>query len=315
LRPFLLVPLSAILCVVASVAAAQPIAGPGVRDIVEFTNIVQPANQDDDALHDQVSPDGSSAFIVTRKADVASDTNRYEIQLLDLLPAHLAERRIPSPATVFSTAAIHDNSFGAPALQNVQWHDARRLVFLARLGTGTFQVYALDVLTRKLVQLTHDTNPIVSYAVSQDLRRVVYAAQVPNLPLHEGDHAVVVGNHSFWAVKFGTQNMVSQDWKFRYFLAETASSQFPRALGGAFPSSSRPLVSISPNGLWALLPELDASRLLEWKKRYPMIAELWEEYPTRPVALFHEFPEPAAASDDGLASGRRYGENRVGRAR
>ena len=78
-----------------SVTAAPSLEGPSVRDVVEFTKILQPDDQNDDALQDQVSPDGSHAFIVIRKADIDSDTNRYRIQLLDVRPDHLAAQTTP----------------------------------------------------------------------------------------------------------------------------------------------------------------------------------------------------------------------------
>jgi hypothetical protein len=54
-----------------------------------------------------------------------------------------------------------DNSID-PAVQDVHWHGDQTLVFLARLDGKSLQVYSLDVPDRKLVQLTHEANPIVS---------------------------------------------------------------------------------------------------------------------------------------------------------
>lgn len=258
--------------------ALQPV-GPTVRDVVEFKRIILPTNQEDDALPEQVSPDGKRAFIVTRQAEVGSDTNCYEILLLDLTPDRLAAQRTPSPETIFSVKPQHDNRSFPTAFQNVQWHGNHTLVFLARLKGGASQVYSLDVGTRKLVQLTHDANPILSYAVSQDLRRVVYSVQVPNPPLKAGQHAVVVGRQSFWAVKFGQEDMRSQDVVFRYFVSDVSSLR-PRPLGDAFPAPIRgwPVVSMSPDGRWAILPRWEAQRLNAWARDYPRVAELSRTY-------------------------------------
>lgn len=279
MRSILLAPLCVLLCALASAEAVQPSVGPSARDVVEFTQIVQPRNQKDEALRDQVSPDGTQAFIVTRKADVSSDKNLYEIQVLNVTPQQLAAQREPVAVTVLSVAVGQDNSFAVPAVQDVQWHGNRTLVFLARLDGESFQVYRLDVPKRELVQLTHETNRIVSYAVSQDFQRVVYAAQIPNPPLIEGAHAVVVGSQSFWGVKFGQHDLVAQDWRYRNFVADVASRRLPRALGEAFAEGgTRPPVSISPDGRWALLPRYEATRLAGWVRQYPLIAKLSKKF-------------------------------------
>ena len=279
MRPLLIAPLCALLGVIVNAVAAQPLAGPSVREVVEFKRIVQPADQDDDALHEQVSPDGKQAFIVTRQADVDSDKNRYDILLLNVAPDRLAIQRAPSPLTIFSTAVDNDNSGILSAMRNVQWHGDQTLVFMARLNGESFQVYSLDVPTRKLVQLTHEKNLIVSFAASRDLRRVVYAVQVPNPPLKDGAHSVVVGRQSFWAVKFGQRDLVAQDHVFQYFVSDTASPRPPRALGEAYVDHNGvwPTVSVSPDGRWAVLPRWEPERMAGWERDYPMVAELSHE--------------------------------------
>lgn len=270
-----LAPLCALLGALADTAVAGPLSGPTVREVVEFTHILQPANQNDDILHAQVSPDGSRAFIVTRKADVASDINHYEIQLLDLVPSHLAAQRAPAPVVVCAVAASKDNFIGTPAIQDARWADERTLVFLGRLSDAPAQVYSLDVNARQLVQLTHEANLIVSYDVSADRRRVVYAVQVPNPPLREGQHGVVVGNHSFWSVKFGDQGPLHQERVYQFFVADAASRHAARALGNPFPqgNGAKPIVNMSPDGRWALLPRYEPERLAAWRRAYPLVEE------------------------------------------
>lgn len=277
---FALAPLCALLGAVGDVAVAQPLPGPTVREVVEFTHIIQPAHQNDDVLHEQVSPDGAQAFVVTRKADVASDRNRYDIQLLDLVPAHLAAQHVPAPVTVFSVAAANDNFIGTPAVQDVRWADDRTLVFLARLNDAPAQVYSLDVPERKLVQLTHEANLIVSYDVPKDHRRVVYAVQVPSPPLREGQHGIVVGSQSFWGIKFGQLGPFYQDRVYQFFVADAASRQPARALGNAFAqqNGSKPVVDVSPDGRWALLPRYEPQRLAAWRRQYPLVEESAKTY-------------------------------------
>jgi dipeptidyl aminopeptidase/acylaminoacyl peptidase len=271
------------LCMVLSVtgcaATASPLVGPTVRDVVEFKRIIQPYNQNEDALPEQVSPNGKRAFIVTRQADVGSDINRYEILLFDMTPDQLATRGDARPVTIFSVAVANDHGAFPAAVQDVQWHGDATLVMLARLKDGSPQVYSLDIPTREVVQLTHEADPILSYSASTDLQRVVYSVQVPNPPLKAGQRAVVVGRQSFWGVKFGQTDMSQQDYVYQYFVTDTASSR-TRPLGPAFPEQSpaRPIVSISPDGRWALLPRWEPGRLAAWAHDYPEIAELSRTY-------------------------------------
>jgi dipeptidyl aminopeptidase/acylaminoacyl peptidase len=279
MRSTFIAPLCIFLSVAGNAANALPPVGPTVRDVVEFKRIIQPYNQDEDALPEQVSPDGKRAFIVTRQAEVDSDTNRYEILLFDVTPDHLAKQGEARPETIFSVAVEHDSVAFPSAVQNVQWHGDGTLVMLARLKDGSPQVYSLDVHTRQVVQLTHEANPILSYAASQDLQRVVYSVQVPNPPLKAGQRAVVVGRQSFWGVKFGQTNMDAQDYVYQNFVTDTASSR-TRPLGPAFPAQvpAWPVVSIPPDGRWALLPRWEPDRLAAWAHDYPRIAELWQSF-------------------------------------
>ncbi len=262
-------------------AAVRTPAGPTVRDIIEFTRLSQPNSTDDQAIQEQVSPDGRQAFIVTRKADVASDRNRYEIQLLDLSPDRLADRRVRAPETVYAFEADRDAYYNDPAIQQVRWWDDGSLIFMGRLQEGVHQLYRLVLATRELVQLTRESRPVVSYAASRDLRRLVYAVQVPNPPMKEGAHSIVIGNQSFWSVKFGQQRLVGQVRKYRYYVADIGSSQPPRPLGEPFFGSNyaSPVVSISPDGRWALLPRYESTaRTLEWSRQYPMLEALAQNY-------------------------------------
>lgn len=262
--------------VVVSTAAASSGTGPTVREVVEFTRIVQPRDSDANALQTQVSPDGRRAFIVTRTADVASDRTVFRILLLDLAPERLDARRSATPRRLLTIAAARDPSYLDPAIQDVRWVGARTLVFLGRVNGGVNQAYRLDVRTARLAPLTRETLHIVSFAVSDDLRHVVYVAQIPKPPLGPGAQSVVVANQSFWTVKFGQTDLRAQDRQYRYFATSVDGRGPARPLGPVFPESSSqaPGVSISPDGRWALLPRYEPGRQLTWAGQYPLVAEL-----------------------------------------
>ncbi|EGJ12171.1 S9 family peptidase [Rubrivivax benzoatilyticus] len=263
------------MAVVSACRSAERI-GPTVQDLVEFTRIEQPRNSDADALQTQVSPDGRRAFIVTRTAEMATDRNLFRILLLDLDPQRLQAQRPAEPRTVLTIAARRDSSYLDPAIRDVRWVGPETLVFRGRVDDGLDQVYRVDVGTGRLAALTSETLPIVSFAVSDDLRQVVYVAQIPKPPLPTGARSVVVGNQSFWSIKFGQGDMRAQDRQYRYFVASRDGGRQARPLGPVFPESSSqpPGVSISPDGRWALLPRYEPERQLAWADEYPLVGEL-----------------------------------------
>ena len=275
----LLLALSAQAASLAQATASAPTAlGPTVQQVVEFTRIIQPRDQDEDALRQQIAPDGEHALIVTRRADVRSDENVFEILLLDVRPERLAGRRHAPPRKVLTVRALQDEYYADPFIQDARWSGSRTIVFRGRLHDQPFQVYSVDVMTRQLNQLTFGSGHIVSFDVSRDLQRVVYAAQVPNPPMQPGAHSVVVANQSFWSVKFGQHDLRAQRRRYRYFVAECGSHKPARPLGAAFDEGSgfEPRVSISPDGRWALLPRYEPGRQLAWARQYPMVAQATE---------------------------------------
>lgn len=275
----LLAPLLAGLLAMSPAACVHAAHGPAVRDIVEFTAFVQPQNYDSETLRRQVSPDGTRAFIVTRQANVASDRNRYEIRLLHISPEALAKAQPAAPEVVLAFESDRDPNYADPAIDQVRWWDDQSLLFMGRMKDGQQQVYRLDLTTRDLRQLTHATTPIVSFAVSADLGRVIYAAQVPNPPLKDGARSLLMAGQSVWSAKFGQNRLQGQIQKYGFFVAEAGALR-PRALGAPFvlANLAAPVVSISPDGRWALLPRYEPQRTLEWSRQYPMFGEIVSTY-------------------------------------
>ena len=249
--------------------------GPTVQEVVEFTRLIQPRDGDADELRAQISPDGTRAFVVTRKAAVARDVNRYEILLLDVRPGALASGRHETARTILSVDAADDQDDIVPAVTDVRWAGDRDVVFRARMGGRLDQAYRVDVASGQVTQLTFDTRPVVSFAVSDDFRRIVYAVQVPHPPMAAGARSVVAANQSFWSVKFGQNLLRSQDRHFQY-MTVAAGDVAAHPLSPPTPAQSGfyQSVSLSPDGKWALLPRFVPSRQAEWAGRYPLIGAL-----------------------------------------
>lgn len=253
--------------------------GPTVQEVIEFTRIIQPVKLDDDTLQTQISPDGEQLFIVTRKADVAADRNRFEILLMDVSPARLAALKAmsaaPVPTRLLTVEAAHDKADAHPSLRDARWVGNRTIVFRARMNDEPYQVYRVDVHTRKVSQLTYAPLGVVAFDVPDDLRRVVYLTHEPNPAIAPGARSVIAGAKSFWSVHSQQDNLEAQLRRYQFYLAEAGSRTPARSLGASFAESSNgtPRASISPDGRWLLLPKYRADRQLAWGQLYPAVAE------------------------------------------
>ncbi|MBX3621270.1 MAG: hypothetical protein KF891_14970 [Rhizobacter sp.] len=245
-----------------------------MRQVVEFTRIIQPQDLDHDTLQSQISPDGRQAFIVTRKSEVHTDTNHFEILLLDLDTKRLAARPAdPRPQLLYEVTAREDSDEADPALRDVRWAGNDTLVFRARLHDRPHQAYRLEVASRRLTQLSFEPLGVVGFDVSRDLRWVVYIAPVLNPPLAAGSRSIVVGTRSYWSVHFGQTGTRTQQRRYRYWVTR-AGSRTARPLGGPFAESSGgwQAPSFSPDGRWVLLPRYEPQRQVAWGMQYPPIA-------------------------------------------
>ncbi len=265
-------------CAANPAPAASP--APTVRDVVTFTRIVQQRQLEVDTLTGQLSPDRRRAVIVTRTADVLRDMNLYEILLLDLRPDRLAKGEPAKPERLLRVEAPEDNDYSTPFVRELRWVGDQTVVFRGRLSDAPYQVYSLDVTTRRLSQLTFEVHGIASFAIAADLSRVVYATPVPNPPMVPGARSLVVDNKSFWSVKFGQNDLRSQQRKYQYVANESGSRNPGRKLGPVVGEIGAvfPPLSISPDGRWALIPRFDPIRQPEWASRYPLVGEISARY-------------------------------------
>lgn len=278
----LLQPILAMALTTGAAAAASAAAGtgPSVTDIVEFTRLMAPAASSEEQLRRQVSPDGTRAFILTRRANTRTDRNRYDILLLDLRPQRLATGRYEAPVSVASLEPVVDDYSGYGSVNDLRWAGNRTIVFRARLRDELYQVFQVDTATRALTQLTFSPTGVIAFATSDDLHTVLYAARVNNPPLKAGHRSVVVGNQSFRSVMQGQNEPMAQVLRFRYHVAERDRARKPRTLGtDVFELiTPYPLMSLSPDGRWAVLPHDEPQRHQGWIRDYPLVAEATRQF-------------------------------------
>lgn len=256
--------------------------GPSVRDVVEFTRLVQPSNFNACALQQWTSPNGRRAFVVTRRAEVDSDSNYFNILLLDLEPSRLEAGRPRSQEVLLSVASNRDNYYLHPSLSDVAWVDDGTIVFRARMDNGPFQVYSLNIATRRVTQLTRSDRPILSFSVSRDLRRVVHVSLLENPFVPAGARAGVVANSPTYHVLFpSTEDRLYEVRRVQYFVSDSQSGDGPRALGEPFTmQADPPHMIVDASGSWALLkfPETNPEPLRRWAARYPDVAQNLRRY-------------------------------------
>jgi dipeptidyl aminopeptidase/acylaminoacyl peptidase len=252
--------------------------GPTTRDVVGFTQLVFDRNTQDPnpALQRQISPQGQSAFIVTRRGSIDSDKNRFELLLLDLDHQRLAAGSQRAPELLFAVESTVDQSFVEPSLDGARWLDDSVIVFRARVRDAVHQVYSLNVKTKAVRRLTFSDSEVLTFDVSSDLKRIAYAVR-ERVPLRSpGARSIVVDNRPQYSVLLSETDPSREELRYRLFATGTTRDSKPRALGeGFFSEHHAPVVSVSPDGQWVLfkIPEPDQQRTRDWISRYPKIGD------------------------------------------
>jgi dipeptidyl aminopeptidase/acylaminoacyl peptidase len=267
--------------IAASSSAFAVPTGPNVKEIVEFTRIVHPSSaENSNGLRAVRSEDGRRAFVVTMRGNLATNRNQSELLLLDADPSRLAVARPRPYVSLLLAESPPEERLTLPPIMDAHWVSNSVIVFRAQLKGKPFQVYSIDVETRRLTRLTYSDRPIWSFRVSDDLKRVVYAAMEDSRPAPRGAASVVVENLGPIYTHFYP---LAQRWRYRYFVVETRAGSVPRPLGDPFFSSGPPSpTAISLDGQWTVLkvPEVDGQRVRDWIERYPRVAKQFSELPT-----------------------------------
>ena len=114
------------------------------------------------------SPDRKRFLIRLKRGNVDRDVVEYRLLLYETSKVFA-----PSNGELLLRMASSSNR---EAIQQVRWLDNQSVLFLGENPGGIPQVYRLDVLTRRLKQLTHHATPVVSYDASRDGQEIVYEA-------------------------------------------------------------------------------------------------------------------------------------------
>ncbi len=158
-----------------------------VKDAVEMTRLraVDGKNGSEIAVF---SPDGGKMAIAVRRGRVASGVN----ESLVLVYSTNDTRGVTTAADTVARATTTGND---DAISDLTWlGDSRHLAFRQMDSAGITQVYTAELESHRRTQLTHDSNSVLSFAVSPN-NDVLYATRLPDADSgwgHRSGEAIVV---------------------------------------------------------------------------------------------------------------------------
>ena len=198
------------------------------------------------------SPDRKRWVTLTRRGDLASNTNLYTV--------YLFECHDPTPQLLLELAS----STARPAIEELRWMpDNRTLVFVGEEPGKLRQLYALDSKTRKLRRPVKAKRHLVAGDVSGDLKSVAYVPGPRPRRLFEGERArngAVIGGQGLTRILADPdqESLYSEDLELvlNGRPVEIPDSLFPR--GG---------LQFSPDGKYLLVD----TRVRE-------VSSLWKDY-------------------------------------
>lgn len=134
------------------------------------------------------SPNGRHFVIVTRKGDLAKNTNDYTLLLFQTSTVF----RSPAGEVLVSFSS----SSNRPAIQDIKWIDDRTLAFLGENPGELQQVYEVDCQTKQVTKLTSHSTNVTSYTLNSSDDRLFFLAQRPVRPLvgKAGQNSIVVSS-------------------------------------------------------------------------------------------------------------------------
>ena len=167
--------------------AADPAVGLTVTDSITMTRIVDssPTRSSATSVGFKFSPDRRYFVIVTSKGDLESDTVQYQLLLFKVQEVlsflnRDNQDRLPAPQVLatFESTPINTGIRRPGGISGVRWlSDSRTLVFVAEALDNPSQVYATDIMTGELRQLTQHRSHVRRFDISGQGARIVYVAR------------------------------------------------------------------------------------------------------------------------------------------
>jgi dipeptidyl aminopeptidase/acylaminoacyl peptidase len=173
--PLLICIEAATICLIPSVMYGQASKKNGysrpvtIADSITMTMLGDPLAEYVDTSPAQFSPNGKQFVVVTRKGNLALNTNEYDLLLFE--SAEVFDS--PEPQLLLTLAS----SSSRAAIANVRWKDNETIIFLGEKPGQTHRIYTFNVKTKKLAVLSQHSTSIVAFDATSDLATVIFLAR------------------------------------------------------------------------------------------------------------------------------------------
>ncbi len=239
---------------------AQSLRPVTVADTIGMTEVINQGLGLHDFMH--LSPDGKHFAVVIERGDITSNERVFSLLVFR------AGAVFDEPA---ETVAVLSSTSNEDAISDTRWLNNDTLTFLGAGKGACSQVFAVDIGTKKLRQLTEHNTNINAYAVAPGLDRLIYTANADLSSENQfrRKHGFTVTDQSLTDVVMGNLTDRSLEWRDldyevpqETFIEELSSgaltpvssgSDMVAVPNGLFPYSQNP---ISPDGRFAVVQGL-----------------------------------------------------------
>ena len=267
--------------------AAEALHPVTVADAIEMTKV---SYQGDSGRVATFSPDGSQVVVVIRKGNLATNTNEYSMLLW-----HTSGLFSASPERPITLASLSSSS-NREGIKNVVWQDSKTVLFLGNDGAGFQQLYACDVQTASLRQLTHTNSNVLSFDTPGSLDNIAYVATVPAEALFDNK----TGREGL-LIKPGESlaNILSGKKVVRTFSngLEPSDNSLGNALYFSDVSGVHHLPTVDPIPFWGPTPRVSPDgRYLVLTTQVQHVPRRWESYSNPLIREFIAYKDPTGKS-------------------
>jgi dipeptidyl aminopeptidase/acylaminoacyl peptidase len=145
------------------------------------------------------SPDRTQFVVVIRRGNRATNANDYSLLLFHSVDAF----GTPKPETLATLSSPSNN----PAISGVRWlADNETVLFLRETLGQHVQIYAINVRTRALTQLTHHPTNVLAFDAAADLGTLGYLASSPPTNFFDeqsGQRGLLISKQYLWDLFIG----------------------------------------------------------------------------------------------------------------
>lgn len=210
-----------------SIASCAALANGGkspftVRDSIEMTHIIDPRVETAAYFSPEfkISPDQRYLAVVTRRGNLESGQNEFDLLLYDLhavrdfVNAGETRADLPEPRRLLRLASGRNED----AIRNLVWlQDNKTLAFLGSDGGQRHQLYTLDIETGKAIRRTDHDRDVEAFAMNDVSGAFVFVSTLPTYGEGRTQPAYIVGNKSVDEVLY--PDAESRYAKYRYYVA------------------------------------------------------------------------------------------------